>query len=64
MVGEGGAALLMIVKVGDADYPVSVMFTTDDGSAEGICCRNPKWDGLFFAEDSNSISRSFNSIVS
>ena len=34
-VVEGGVAMLRIVKVGDADYPVSVDFSTVDGSAEG-----------------------------
>ena len=34
-VNEGGVAMLTIVKIGEADYPVSVDLSTVDGSAVG-----------------------------
>ena len=34
-VHEGGVAMLRIVKIGEADYPVSVNLSTVDGSAVG-----------------------------
>ena len=34
-VGEGGQAVLRIVKVGEADHPVSVDLSTVDGTAVG-----------------------------
>ena len=34
-VNEGGVATLRIVKIGEADYPVSVNLSTVDGSAVG-----------------------------
>ena len=39
-VVEGGVAMLRIVKIGDADYPVSVDLSTVDGSAVGKSCLN------------------------
>ena len=34
-VNEGGVAMLTIVKIGEADYPVSVDLSTVNGSAVG-----------------------------
>ena len=34
-VNEGGVAMLTIVKIGEADYPVSVDLSTVDGSVVG-----------------------------
>ena len=34
-VHEGGVAMLRIVKIGEADYPMSVNLSTVDGSAVG-----------------------------
>ena len=34
-VNEGGVAMLTIVKIGEADYSVSVNLSTVDGSAVG-----------------------------
>ena len=42
-VGEGGVAMLRIVKIGEADYPVSVDLSTVDGTAVGKTYRLQWW---------------------